>query len=69
MPKDRKQFKKVYFVIQTIPHFSVCGYCFNKKEAEEVAKYVNMVTGTSGRVISFTRKQIQELNFNKGFVR
>lgn len=61
----KKRFKYVYYVVQTYPIFKICGYGFNKKEAEFVSHMVKELTGKEGKIIRFSRKQIKELEYTR----
>lgn len=54
---------KVYYVIQTVPKYRVCGYSFNKKEANAVANKIKEITDVQGYVIEFTRSELKELGY------
>lgn len=57
------QFKVMYCIVQTRPLLSLCGITFTEEVAEDLAEYVGSVTGTKGKVISFTREELQTLDY------
>lgn len=61
----KKRFKEVYYIIQTQPLYKVCGFCFNREDAETLAQAVETLTGVKGKVISFTREELKKLNYVK----
>lgn len=62
-PKPKERFKVVYYVAQTQPKLQICGFTFDKREAEQMSLEVKKVTGAKGKIIMFTRNQIKRLNY------
>lgn len=60
--KTRPEFKNVYYVVQVLPKFNVCGYTFTKEQANQMSREVRKYTGVPGRIIEFSREQLQELD-------
>lgn len=61
----KKKFKKIFYVVQTKPVLKTCGYTFNPKVAAHMAKKVGELTGVKGKIIEFTRDELDNLAFNK----
>jgi hypothetical protein len=58
-----KKFKKVYYIIQTVPFFKVCGFTFKEAQAKSLNKKIKQITGTKGVVVEMSRQEIESLNF------
>lgn len=63
MARKKLQFDKVYYIVQVVPLFKICGFTFDSKEAKALSKLVKKETGLPGRVIEFSRESLQELDF------
>lgn len=59
----KSKFENVYYVVQTRPRLSVCGYTFTEDEANVMAQVVRELTGETGRIVHFTRKELKKLNY------
>jgi hypothetical protein len=59
----KKKFQKVYYVIQTVPFFKVCGFTFRKSQALVINKKIKEITGIDGVVVKMSRSEIESLNF------
>ena len=60
-----KKFSKVFYILQTRPKLRVCGYAFNKREARYVADEIQIVTGKKGRIVEFTRNELEDLGYER----
>lgn len=63
MAKKKLQFDKVYYIVQVVPLFKICGHTFDPKEAKALSKLVHRETGLAGRVIEFSRENLEELGY------
>jgi len=63
--KYKKDFKYVFYVVQTSPIFKTCGHTFSKKIAQSIANEVYNLTGTSGHIIKFSREELITLNYER----
>lgn len=61
-PKE-KQFSNVYYIVQTSPIMHTCGFTFSLARAKNLAKLVYQQTGEPGKIITFSRDELQELGY------
>jgi hypothetical protein len=57
------RFSRVFYVAQTTPIFKICGYTFTLHEAESISGAILQVTGVAGRIIEFSRDDIESYGF------
>ena len=54
----------VYYVVQTQPLLRTCAVTFSKEKARKLSLFVKEITGVPGKVIKFSKQELQELDFN-----
>lgn len=59
----KERFEIVYFVVQTYPLFKTCGITFDKRRADALVFLIKKLTGQEGKIIQFTREELEELNY------
>ncbi|MGL5923710.1 hypothetical protein [Chroococcidiopsis sp.] len=57
------RFTRVFYVAQVTPIIKICGYTFTLQEAELLSETIRHVTGTAGRIIEFSREEIESYEF------
>lgn len=60
---NKSGFNSVFYIVQTAPVFKTCGYTFEKSIAKKVAKVIQKYTGTPGRIVEFSREELDKLAF------
>jgi hypothetical protein len=60
----KKQFKTIFYVVQTRPILKTCGYTFDSKVANKMAWKIKQLTGVRGKVIEFSRDELSALFVN-----
>lgn len=58
-----KTFEKAYYVVQVHPAFHVCGVTDTLLKAQKIAIAVKKMTGVVGKVVSFSREHLEELDY------
>lgn len=64
-PQQKRKFKKIYYIIQTVPQFKTCGHAFKRSAAEIIAQQVYLLTGEPGQIVEFSREELQRLGYKK----
>lgn len=64
-PQNKRRFKKIYYIIQTVPNFKTCGHAFSRRTAEFVAQQVYLLSGEPGQIVEFSRDELKELGYKK----
>lgn len=58
-----KAFETVYYVAQHKPYFRICGYTFNRRQAEALQKVIKKETGGEGLIVEFSRDELVRLGY------
>jgi hypothetical protein len=62
--QSTKKANHVYYVVQTQPVLRTCAITFEKDRAEKLSLYIKKLTGVKGKIVEFSKNELQELDFS-----